>query len=38
MRQGPFARVLKEQYPGAEIWGLDISEEMLRFVPAGIQH
>ena len=34
--KGRFARVLQEQYPGAEIWGLDISEEMLRFVPAGI--
>ena len=28
--------MLKEQEPGCEIWGLDISEEMLRFVPAGI--
>ena len=34
--KGRFARVLKEQEPGCEIWGLDISEEMLRFVPAGI--
>ena len=34
--KGRFARVLHEQNPGAEIWGLDISEEMLRFVPAGI--
>ncbi len=34
--KGRFARVLQGQYPGAEIWGLDISEEMLRFVPAGI--
>src|ERR1700689_1302555 len=34
--KGRFARVLQEQSPGAEIWGLDISEEMLRFVPAGI--
>lgn len=34
--KGRFARVLLEQNPGAEIWGLDISEEMLRFVPAGI--
>ena len=34
--KGRFARVLHDQYPGAEIWGLDISEEMLRFVPAGI--
>ncbi|HWE51230.1 MAG TPA: class I SAM-dependent methyltransferase [Bryobacteraceae bacterium] len=35
--KGRFARVLREQYPGAEIWGLDISEEMLRFVPAGVK-
>jgi len=34
--KGRFARVLQEQNPGAEIWGLDISEEMLRFVPASI--
>jgi ubiquinone/menaquinone biosynthesis C-methylase UbiE len=34
--KGRFARVLLEQNPGAQIWGLDISEEMLRFVPAGI--
>jgi ubiquinone/menaquinone biosynthesis C-methylase UbiE len=35
--KGRFARVLGGQYPGADIWGLDISEEMLRFVPRGIQ-
>jgi malonyl-CoA O-methyltransferase len=35
--KGRFARVLKEQHPEAEIWGLDISEAMLKFVPAGIQ-
>jgi malonyl-CoA O-methyltransferase len=34
--KGRFARILQDQNPGAEIWGLDISEEMLRFVPAGI--
>jgi ubiquinone/menaquinone biosynthesis C-methylase UbiE len=34
--KGRFAKVLQEQNPGAEIWGLDISGEMLRFVPAGI--
>jgi ubiquinone/menaquinone biosynthesis C-methylase UbiE len=34
--KGRFARVLQEQNPATEIWGLDISEEMLRFVPAGI--
>src|SRR6201987_5504607 len=35
--KGRFARVFHEQEPAAELWGLDISEEMLRFVPEGIQ-
>jgi ubiquinone/menaquinone biosynthesis C-methylase UbiE len=35
--KGRFARVLHEAEPGAEIWGLDISEEMLRYVPEGIR-
>ena len=34
--KGRFARVFQEQEPEAEIWGLDISPEMLRHVPAGI--
>jgi ubiquinone/menaquinone biosynthesis C-methylase UbiE len=34
--KGRFARVFQEQEPDAELWGLDISEAMLRFVPAGI--
>jgi len=34
--KGRFARIFQEHYPGAEIWGLDISEEMLKHVPAGI--
>lgn len=34
--KGRFARVMRERHPRADIWGLDISEEMLRFVPAGI--
>lgn len=34
--KGRFARVLQGQNPSADIWGLDIAEEMLRFVPAGI--
>jgi ubiquinone/menaquinone biosynthesis C-methylase UbiE len=34
--KGRFARVFREQEAEAEIWGLDISEEMLRHVPAGI--
>jgi malonyl-CoA O-methyltransferase len=34
--KGRFARIFQERYPQAEIWGLDISEEMLKYVPAGI--
>jgi ubiquinone/menaquinone biosynthesis C-methylase UbiE len=34
--KGRFARLFQERQPAAEIWGLDISEEMLRFVPPGI--
>ena len=34
--KGRFARVLGEHFPGSDVWGLDISTEMLRFVPAGI--
>ncbi len=34
--KGRFARILQERYPTSEIWGLDISPEMLKFVPAGI--
>jgi malonyl-CoA O-methyltransferase len=34
--KGRFARVFQEQEPQAELWGLDISEEMLTYVPAGI--
>jgi len=34
--KGRFARVLHEAEPAAEIWGLDISSEMLRHVPEGI--
>ncbi|MGD0872453.1 MAG: class I SAM-dependent methyltransferase [Bryobacteraceae bacterium] len=35
--KGRFARVFHEQEPGAELWGLDISEAMLRYVPEGIR-
>jgi malonyl-CoA O-methyltransferase len=35
--KGRFARIFHEQEPEAEIWGLDISEAMLSFVPAGIR-
>jgi SAM-dependent methyltransferase len=34
--KGRFARVFHEQEPEAELWGLDISEAMLAFVPSGI--
>jgi ubiquinone/menaquinone biosynthesis C-methylase UbiE len=34
--KGRFARIFQQQEPEAELWGLDISPEMLRFVPAGI--
>ena len=34
--KGRFARVFHQQEPQAELWGLDISEAMLRFVPKGI--
>jgi ubiquinone/menaquinone biosynthesis C-methylase UbiE len=35
--KGRFARVYREQEPEAELWGLDLSEAMLRHVPAGIR-
>ncbi len=34
--KGRFARILKERFPGAEVWGIDISAEMLRHVPPEI--
>jgi ubiquinone/menaquinone biosynthesis C-methylase UbiE len=34
--KGRFLRVFREQEPGAEYWGLDLSAEMLRFVPPEI--
>ncbi len=34
--KGRFARVLQERHPMAQIHGLDISPEMLKFVPVGI--
>jgi len=34
--KGRFARVFREQEPAANIWGTDLSVEMLRFVPEGI--
>jgi malonyl-CoA O-methyltransferase len=35
--KGRFARVFHEQEPAAELWGLDISETMLSYVPEGIR-
>ena len=34
--KGRFARVVKEHFPEAEVWGLDISRPMLRFTPESI--
>jgi ubiquinone/menaquinone biosynthesis C-methylase UbiE len=34
--KGRFARIFQQQEPQAELWGLDISETMLSFVPEGI--
>lgn len=34
--KGRFAKILLERNPGAEIWGLDISPEMLKYVAEGI--
>jgi ubiquinone/menaquinone biosynthesis C-methylase UbiE len=35
--KGRFARILKERYAQADVWGLDLAEAMLRFVPPGIR-
>ncbi len=34
--KGRFARILLAENPGAELWGLDISEEMLKYVPGEV--
>jgi malonyl-CoA O-methyltransferase len=34
--KGRFARIVKDRSPSAEVWGLDISKEMLRYVPEGV--
>ena len=34
--KGRFARIVKERNPNAEVWGLDISEAMLAYVPKEI--
>lgn len=34
--KGRFARILHEQHPNAEVWGVDLAEAMLKFVPPGI--
>jgi len=35
--KGRFARILAQRYPQSEIWGLDIAEAMLKFVPPPIR-
>jgi ubiquinone/menaquinone biosynthesis C-methylase UbiE len=35
--KGRFARVFHQQEPEAQLWGLDISREMLRFAPEAIR-
>ena len=35
--KGRFARILLEKNPSAQVCGLDLSPEMLKFVPAGIR-
>lgn len=35
--KGRFARILAEHHPQAEVWGLDLSLAMLRFVPSGVR-
>ena len=35
--KGRFARIFQERFPDAEIHGIDISPEMLKFVPVGIK-
>jgi len=34
--KGRFARIFQERYADAKMWGIDISSEMLKHVPAGI--
>jgi malonyl-CoA O-methyltransferase len=34
--KGRFARIVKERNPAAEVWGLDISEAMLKHVPEAV--
>jgi malonyl-CoA O-methyltransferase len=34
--KGRFAKILKDKYPNAEIYGVDISEELLKSVPENI--
>jgi len=35
--KGRFARILAAEHPAAQVWGLDISLAMLRFVPAPVR-
>jgi malonyl-CoA O-methyltransferase len=34
--KGRFLRVLLARYPAADLWGVDLSDAMLRYVPSGI--
>ena len=34
--KGRFARIVHENHPAAEVWGLDISEKMLGYIPEGV--
>jgi ubiquinone/menaquinone biosynthesis C-methylase UbiE len=35
--KGRFARILAERHPGAEIWGLDLAESMLKLAPPAVR-
>jgi malonyl-CoA O-methyltransferase len=35
--KGRFLRILKEEFPGAELYGIDISETMLRYCPESVR-
>ena len=34
--KGQFLRALQQRYPSADLWGIDISPDLLSFVPAGV--
>lgn len=35
--KGPFLRLVQEQFPTADLYGVDISQELLKHVPSGVQ-